>query len=429
MSKVILNLKLSLGILLQPIMFLVYFLSGFSPRSREHWIFGSWSGQRFTDNAAALFEYVQHLESSAIKTTWISSEPKIVAQLRELGYEAHLRWSLRGILACLDAGVFVFDGLTRDINHWLSRGSERVLLRHGVGFKKVARGHENPGHRLYQLFHGQWWQRMFWAYLLPWHLVRPDLMTATSPDHAEQGELFYGVDSNDIVITGFPRNDALFSSETAAIDPQIRSMAAEADDRGLPIFAYLPTFRDDSSHFEFPLRELEEMASRIGIILAIKLHFVDSLRAKSYEPNPNGNLRLLNPHIDPIQIFPVAAGLISDYSSVVFDYMLTERPVIFFVPDLDEYLQHSRSFCYDFDEVTPGPKARTLNELEGAIVAARDNNLEEWRKQYESVLTRFHTYRDAQSSQRVYDTIFAKCVANADSKENKGKIDEIGVSG
>jgi CDP-glycerol glycerophosphotransferase len=283
-----------------------------------------------------------------------------------------------------------------------------------VGFKKVERRHENPGHRLYQLFHGKWWQRAFWAYLLPWHLVRADLMTSTSPDHAKHGELDYGVNAENSVITGFPRNDALFSTGETTIDPQIRSLADEANERDLPIFAYLPTFRDDNSHFEFPLRELEEMATRIGVILAIKLHFVDSLRAKSYLAKPDGNLRLVDPQIDAKQIFPVAAGLISDYSSVVYDYMLTEKPVIYFVPDLDEYLQHSRNFCYVFDEVTPGPKARTLRELEDAIVAARDDNQEEWREQYESVLELFHTYRDSRSGQRVYEAIFTRCVLNSE---------------
>ena len=156
------------------------------------------------------------------------------------------------------------------------------------------------------------------------------------------------------------------------------------------------------------------MATRIGVILAIKLHFVDSQRTSSYVPKPGGNLRFIDPKVDPKYVFPVTAGLISDYSSVVFDYMLTEKPVIFFVPDIDEYLQSSRNFCYDFDEVTPGPKAKTLRELEAAIVAVRDDNQEEWRDFYESILQMFHTYRDSGSGERVYEAIFSRCVLNSE---------------
>ena len=328
------NLNTILGVLLRPAAFTIYFLSGLFPRSPRNWVFGSWSGKRFCDNAAALFEYVQQLPSDDIKTTWISDDRAIVNELRKRGYTAHLRWSFRGILACSRAGVFVFDGLTKDVNHWLCRGSKRVLLCHGVGIKKIERAIEQPGHRLYQLFHGRWWQRAFWGYLLPWHKVYPDLVIATSPEHAMQSESCYGVSPDRIVVTGFPRNDALLSKEAQSVNPELSSLVADATRRGLPIFAYMPTFRDDDSHFDFPLRELEAMASRLGIMLAVKLHFVDSLRLRSFVPNDQGNLRLLDPQIDANQMLSVISGLISDYSSVVYDFMLTEKPIIFFVPDL-----------------------------------------------------------------------------------------------
>jgi len=408
---VTLNLDTFFQILVRPVAFIIYFLSGFSPRSTRSWVFGSWSGQRFCDNAASLFEYTHRTQRLGIKITWISDDKAIVDDLRERGYNAHLRWSLHGVFACLRAGVFIFDGLTKDINHWLSRGSERVLLRHGVGTKKVERSIEQPEHHLYKLFHGQWWQRAFWGFLLPWHNVRPNLVISTSPEHARQGELCYGVPADRVVVTGFPRNDALFSKTAATVDQTIQPLLADSRKRGLPLIAYLPTFRDDDSHFVFPLPELDEMAERLGIMLAVKLHFVDGLRAKSFVPNPEGNLRLLDPKVNANHIFPALDGLISDYSSVVYDFMLTNKPVIFFVPDLDEYLRHSRSMFYNFDDVTPGPKARTLEELERALLAVlQDKGQDAWRESYDRVLSKFHTYRDADSSKRVYRTIVERCV-------------------
>lgn len=406
------KLQTTLGVLIRPLTFALYFLSGLAPRSSHRWVFGSWSGKRFADNAAALFEHMQRLGPTPVSVTWISGDRDVVRELRKRGYAAELRWSPRGMRACLSAGVFVFDGLTRDVNHWLSRGAKKVLLRHGVGIKKVERAIEHPGHRVYQLFHGRWWQRAFWSYLIPWHLVRPDLLIATSPEHAAQGQLYYDVEADRIVITGFPRNDALLATDAPPLDPQVRPLATAASRRGLPVFLYMPTFRDDDSRFKFPLRELEQMASRLGVILAVKLHFVDRLSQKDFVPAPQGNLRLLDPTIDASQVFPIAAGLISDYSSVVFDFLLTGKPVIFFVPDFDEYLRHSRSFYYDFNEVTPGPKARTLAELEAAISAAR-NGLGEWQDRYQAVLSRFHTYRDGGSSERVYHLILERFVPSS----------------
>ncbi|MBT8442600.1 MAG: CDP-glycerol glycerophosphotransferase family protein [Gammaproteobacteria bacterium] len=408
MLLVIIDFKTLLGVLLRPFMFALYFLSGFTPRSPRRWVFGSWSGKRFADNSAALFEHVLNQDQSGIEAVWISHDRGVLQALAKRGCVAHTPWSPGGILACLTAGVIVFDGLTKDVNHWLTRGAKKVLLRHGVGIKKVERAIEHPGHRLYQLFHGSLWQRAFWGYLLPWHLVRPDLMIATSPEHAAQGHAYYDVDESRIVITGFPRNDILLSAGAKDIDERIRPLIAEARRRELPVFLYMPTFRDDDSRFDFPLAELEQMAARHGIMLFVKLHFVDGLRQKSFVPDPAGNLRLLDPAIDASEVFPAAAGLISDYSSVVFDFVLTEKPVIFFVPDIDEYLRHSRSFYYDFEEITPGPKAKSLDELETAIAAAVRDGLGEWTERYDTVLSRLHTYRDAGASERTYQAIIER---------------------
>jgi CDP-glycerol glycerophosphotransferase len=299
----------------------------------------------------------------------------------------------------------VFDGLTKDINHWLSRGAKKVLLRHGVGIKNIERAIDHPNHRLYQLFHGSLLQRLFWRYLLPWHLIRPDLMMATSPDHAAQGQLYYGVDTERVVITGFPRNDRLLSPPGPSEDKCIRALSAESKRRQLPMYLYLPTFRDDASRFEFPLAELEQMASRLGIMLLLKLHFVDDQRNKTFVPAHDSHLRILESSVDPNTLFQLAAGLISDYSSVVFDFILTGKPVIYFVPDLDDYLRHSRSFYYDFDDVTPGPKTRSVDELEAALRVVMSHGLGEWQSRYEAILSRFHTYRDARSSERALQAI------------------------
>jgi len=281
-------------------------------------------------------------------------------------------------------------------------------LRHGIGIKKVERAIEHPTHRLYKLFHGSPLQRLVWSYLLPWHLVRPDLMIATSPDHVRQGQEYYGVGADRVVITGFPRNDQLLRTSGEGISRPDQTMLADVTSRGLPVFLYLPTFRDDASRFEFPLEGLEQMAARLGIILLVKLHFVDGLRNRSFVSGPNSHLILIDAGIDPNGLFSAVSGLISDYSSVVFDFLLTEKPVIFFVPDLASYLQHSRSFYFNFDEVTPGPKPENVNELETALRSIIDNGTGEWRDKYQEVLGRFHTWRDAQSSERTYREIVAR---------------------
>lgn len=398
----------AVGVLLRPVLFGLYFLSGFVCRNPHRWVFGSWSGMRFADNAAALFEHVIAQEDQAIEPVWISNDAGVIRSLHDRGYAAYRPWSLKGALVCLTSGVYIYDGLTKDINHWLSRGARKVLLRHGVGIKKVERAIEHPAHRLYKLFHGSVAQRLIWSYLLPWHLVRPDLMIATSPDHVRQGQDYYGVSSDRVIITGFPRNDQLFRTSNDDTDRPGQAMLDNITRRGLPVFLYLPTFRDDDSRFAFPLEELNQMAARLDILLLVKLHFVDGLRSRSFIAGPESHLLLVDAAIDPNGLFNSVNGLISDYSSVAFDFLLTEKPVIFFVPDLDDYLRYSRSFYWNFDEVTPGPKLKNVNELEAALRSIIDNGMGEWRNKYQEVLDRFHTYRDAQSSERTYRAIVTR---------------------
>jgi len=405
----ILSLTGALGVLLRPLLFVLYFLSGLTPRNPHRWIFGSWSGMRFADNAAALFEYAVE-QDGGVELIWISRNTRVIQKLRGRGYAVYRPWSPKGIIACLTAGMYVFDGLTKDTNHWLSRGARKVLLRHGVGVKKVERAIEHPAHRLYKLFHGSPGQRLIWSYLLPWHLVRPHLMIATSPDHARQGQVFYDVGADRVVITGFPRNDRLLRVPGDELDRIDQAMLDETvleaiAQRGLQIFLYLPTFRDADAKFSFPLMELEQMAARLGIVLLVKLHPVDGMRCRSFVPASDSHLVFIDAAIDAHGLFSGVSGLISDYSSVVFDFLLTEKPVVFFVPDLAEYLQNSRSFYFDFDEVTPGPKLENVNELEAALSSILDNGLAGWQSKYQEVLGRFHTYRDAQSCARVYREI------------------------
>lgn len=404
-TDMVVNLHNIVAVLFRPILFVVYFFAGFWPRNPRRWVFGSWSGTRFADNTAALFEYAAARKQDGIEVIWVSRDRGIVASLRASNFNAQTTLSPYGIWACLTGGVFVFDGLTRDVNHWLSRGAKRVLLRHGVGIKVIERAIQNPGHRLYKLFHGNILQRLFWNYLLPWHAVTPDFAIATSEIHMRQGALYFGMQSAALAITGFPRNDRLLAEDPPNEDSRDHAWIQAAQRKGCPVFLYLPTFRDDAGHFSIPWRALDEVAGRAGVRLLVKLHVVDANRGAASAVGQMRHLRLADSAIDCNTLFRTVDGLISDYSSATFDFILTRKPVIFFVPDLDDYLSYSRSFYFNYDDVTPGSKVQTLEELEEALRRAVKHGIGEWQEQYEAVLDQFHLFRDAHACERTYHEI------------------------
>jgi len=396
-----------IDVALRPLFLAVYFIGGLLPRDQSVWVFGSWSGRLAGDNAGAFFEYVSGLPEGPT-CIWVSADPKIVAELTSRGLRARSRSSVGGWIACSRAGVYVYDGLTNDINHWLSRGAKKVLLRHGVGIKRIERAIDNPSHHLFKLFHGKWWQRLVWAFLIPWHLTKPDWCLATSPEHARQAISFFGMDPNRIWVTGFPRHDKMLQGGEPA---SAAKAAAEAMRRSTrPTFLYMPTFRDHSRFATTLWENLNETARRADVDIFVKLHFVDFLRGAK----PSAEQRVkweritwIDPESDPTDLYGSATGLITDYSSVAFDMILFGKPIIYFIPDLSSFVE-DRSLLYPIDEVTPGPKCRSFEELGDALVAASASGIGAWRDDYDTVLDRFHTYRDGQSSARVYQAISAQ---------------------
>lgn len=401
------RLRGALSVVFRPLQFVVYFLGGFVPRRPSQWSLGCWSGHRFGDNAGAVFRHLAAHPEGDLAVAWITNEPAIRDQLRAEGARAFLAWSPRGIWWTLRSGVFVYDSLPKDINFWLSRGARLVQLRHGIGIKKIERAIDAPDHRLYQLFHGTPLRRAFWRIVLPWHLPVPDLLMACSPTHASQGQWFYGTDPDKIRITGFPRHDRLLTApaQDRASIPTV-GPAVPAD---RPVFVYLPTFREGMARQSFDWEVLAGAAEAADVTIAVKLHYVDADRGVLGADvlTASSHLRMIDPFMDPSDAYPHADGMISDFSSAPFDFMLLDRPIAYYVPDIESFADH-RPLMYDLADVAVGPLCHDEEELTAALVAARTHGIGEHRARYEELRRRFHTHAPGGASQRVVDAIRAE---------------------
>ena len=92
--------------------------------------------------------------------------------------------------------------------------------------------------------------------------------------------------------------------------------------------------------------------------------------------------------------------LVTDYSSIYFDFLLLDRPVVFFCYDLDSYTRDDRALLFDYQTMTPGPKARTMAELVSALhqVAAGDDP---WRAERALVASLVFDHLEAGASKRL----------------------------
>lgn len=173
----------------------------------------------------------------------------------------------------------------------------------------------------------------------------------------------------DIVLeTGYPRNDALFTFDQAKVNSILRELDVP---RGKKIILYAPTFRDNkhsevSGYENASGLDFDKLKEQIGdeyIILFRAHYFV----AKNMDFEKYKDFVIdVSDYEDVNDLYIVSDMLITDYSSVFFDYANLKRPIIFYMYDYEDYKKNARDFYLDQNEL-PGPITKTQEELAKAI--------------------------------------------------------------
>ena len=222
--------------------------------------------------------------------------------------------------------------------------------------------------------------------------------------------------AKNFIATGYPRNDILFGwpapgsiSDRLAwinVDKQVLETVRAARTGGHKICLYVPTFRKDMAgpfEKELDLSRLSAFAQNHNFLFILKLHpFMHGQCRISQYPNlleydPRGDVYPLMPHCDL---------LITDYSSIFFDFLLLDRPIVFFPYDLEQYLSQDRAMYFDYETMTPGPKCRTHDELELEIEKSfKDTYQDEYAEMRMKVRGYTHDHEDSQSHKRLFSSI------------------------
>lgn len=351
---------------------LIGFLARLVPRSPKIWVFGA-PANSFGENSKHLF-----IEASAqvpeICAVWLSGDARLVEHLQRLGFCAHLRRSLSGLWIAARAGYHFTSSYASDSNEYLTRGAVLVSLWHGIPLKRIEFDiQQGP---LRALFHQPtaWQRHIAQAYLFR----RPDYLLSTSPwVSSELLAPAFRVPTVQCLDLGYPRDDVLAADESAAMEhirrystqPAI-ALADEVRSRGGDFCLYLPTWRDHEpnfmTHVAAHLQVLNAALAQRDVLLVIKLHIntpapaITGIGALSH-------LRLLPSTEDIYPWLRLAARLITDYSSVAYDYLLLDRPLVIFAPDESAYVSNSRSFYPLMQEIVLGPRVSDGAALADAL--------------------------------------------------------------
>jgi CDP-glycerol glycerophosphotransferase len=203
-----------------------------------------------------------------------------------------------------------------------------------------------------------------------------------------------------IIETGYPRNDVLSSPDAAQAAAEIRRRLGVSGDAR--VILYAPTWRDDESFsLELDLEQLLGQAARDWVVL-LRAH----VRVADTVAVSDGS-RVLNVsrYPDIRDLYLAADVLVTDYSSAMFDFAVTRKPMLFYTYDLAHYRDELRGFYLDFEREVPGPLLMTTGEVVDAL-AQLDDVVRDHAEAYERFLQRFCYLEDGHASDRVIDAVF-----------------------
>lgn len=391
-----------------PILFLpIYWFSFLIPRNKNIWVFGSSFGKSFTGNPKYFYLYVNNKQSS-IRPIWISEREEIVSKLQSNGYEAYSKYSFNGLKYSLFAGMYIFDHYSKDICFWLSGGAIKVNLWHGIPLKKGHRDNKFDKVRNPQNIY----DKVRWIFRRIQNEKPSHFYSVTSNYMKNIHKRAFNAIDERVFVCGYPRNDIFFNSEYLYQKDEIIANSYESfsniyneKNKGKNIIIYMPTFRQSESKF-FEIVDLDKFNSFLkenDFILLIKAHHLSKL-TKEFDEIQYSNIVSIKSTDDPYPLLNISDILITDYSSVYFDFLLTNRPIIFFPYDMEIYINESRELYYDYNEVTPGIKVETMDELMEAIQYYLDGK-DNFETKRQEILNMMFDYNDGKSSERLYQKL------------------------
>jgi CDP-glycerol glycerophosphotransferase (TagB/SpsB family) len=159
----------------------------------------------------------------------------------------------------------------------------------------------------------------------------------------------------------------------------------------------MPTWR--SNKIDFLTEALPDLVKLNNVLIKNNLTLFIKLHPNEINlENDLSNILFINPRTDIYELLPLTQFLITDYSSIYFDYLLLDKEVIFYPFDLENYLNDERELYFNYDEKTPGTKVYNFEEL--LLIFSNLNSLN-FKKQRESIKDEFWSYQDDNASMRI----------------------------
>lgn len=362
---------------------------------KENWIvFESFMGRNCSGQPKYIYKYLQENYGNKYKYIWVVDRKGVKIPGRE--YKTCRRFGLR-YYYYMNRSKYWVNNMRQPLS--IPRRKETVMLStwHGTPLKRLVFDMDdvhsaNPRYKevVYK-------QTREWDYLL-----------SDNPFSTEKFQSCFLFEKEKILEYGYPANDPMYAPDREERAAKIKKKLGIPADK--KVILYAPTWRDDNFYeqgqygFDLDL-DVNRLQKEFGddYVLLLRLHYfiVDKLDLSKY-----GEFTVDGSSYDDItDLYLISDLLITDYSSVFFDYANLKRPVLYFTYDLEKYRDVLRGFYLDMEKDLPGPLLLTNDEVVDAIKNI-DKIQEEYKERYEEFYNRFCCVDDGHAAQRVVEKVF-----------------------
>lgn len=342
------------------------FIGRLAPRNKNRIIFGAWLGNKYDDNPKALFEYIISNRPD-LDVVWLTHNNKIFNELTSNGFPALMTNSIKGIWRCLTSKYLCYCVEPNDIGLYLFtllNGCVFINLWHGIPLKRV--GHDNKFSKKYR----KEYLSHFSVDAVKWiekcdsikKSILRDRIYHVAPGE-EMGKIYegvFGVKNKYVLKLGQSRNDYFFTPHNNPVIERFKDYKR---------VVYMPTHRKEGRESIdlnqiFNLDVINEFCKKHNIVFLVKKHFYHRIEPSIPDGRYSNIYELTSYPIKTQELVEAADILVTDYSGVYIDYLLLDRPMIFYAYDLEDYMGTDRDFYLPYDEKhIPGRICLSSTEL------------------------------------------------------------------
>ncbi|RTX71810.1 glycosyltransferase [Staphylococcus gallinarum] len=360
-------------------------------------LYESFLGRNYSDSPKAIFNYLLENDKDKWNHVWILNDKNLVENEQEFKNENVKIIKRFGWQYFYYVTVSKYFILNMRQPKWLYKKAEQIILStwHGTPLKRLVFDMENVTSANKNYKKDFYNQSRNWDYLI------------AANKYSEQiFESAFMYPKENILTYGYPRNDILHNY-TSEYKQHIKEKLNLPTSK--KVILYAPTWRDDEFHsagnYKFKLQmDLNRMRKEFGeeYVIALRMHYFisDNIDLTGFEDFAYD----FSKYNDINDLYISSDILITDYSSVFFDFANLRKPILFFTYDIEKYKSMLRGFYIDVNNDLPGPLLRTNDELIEAIKQI-DLTVEKYKEKYETFYQKYCYLEDGNATKRIVDKV------------------------